>query len=73
MLQNFNTTNHDKWWIPIKLVLYALSESIERMVTLSQEPSLITREIEIFLDHFAILDIQQAGKYISRNYLYTFM
>jgi len=67
--QNFNTTSHDKWWIPIRLISNLfVYESIDRVVVSSQEFSLTIVAIP---DHWTILDIQQAGKYMSRNYLYT--
>jgi len=68
--QNFNTTGHGRWWIPIRLISnFFVYERIDSDVVLSQESSSL--KIKTFPDHWTILDIQQAGKYISRNYLYT--
>jgi len=69
--QNFNTTSYSKLWIPIRLILKPFSLGTLNRVLSSQEPSKsIIHTIE---DDWIIADIRaQAGKYVSRNYLYTF-
>jgi len=68
--QDFNITSHNKWWIPIRLISNFFScECIDHVMILWQKSSaFITETIP---DHWTMLDIQQAGKYISGNYLYT--
>jgi len=67
--QNFNTAIHDKWWIPIRLTSNLfVYENIDRDVILSQESSSFT--IETIPEHWAMLDIQKAGKYITKLFIH---
>jgi len=71
-MQNFYTTSYGKWWLPIRVLQLILKpnylQSTFRVLS-SQEPfSYIFHYIE---DDWVMIDNQQAGKYVSRNSLYT--
>jgi len=72
--QIFNTTSYGKWWIPIRLISSSfrsnLSESSFRVLSsVIPYSSIPYTLIEYF--HWIMIDIQQAGKYVPQNYLYT--
>jgi len=65
--QSFRTS-HGKWWIPIRLNFQNLN-LCEPYVLSSQNPTSNTLYIQ---DDWVIIDIRQAGKYVSK-YLYLFI
>jgi len=68
--QNFNI-NYGRWWIPIKLILKSfLLGTLKPLILSSQEPSI--NVFHTIQEDWIIVDIQQAGKYVLRNDLYTF-
>jgi len=69
LFQHFNTTSYSKWLIPLKLI-YFVKHDISR-----NKSTILTRGSPV-LNYTAqadwtIVDIQQAGKYVPQNYLYT--
>jgi len=73
MLQNFNTTSFGKWWIPVRLILkrFSLRNFWSTSDVLSSQKSFLSIFHSI-KDDWIMIDNQQAGKYVSRNFLYTF-
>jgi len=71
LLQKFNTIIHNEWWWkPIKLILKPDShEDIYIEVPLLEQSF---TAVYINSEKWMIIDIEQAGKYASQNYLYTF-
>jgi len=74
--QNFRTS-YGKWWIPTRLVLRPVSikgipswQSWRSYVLSSREPSFDTFHIQ---DHWIMIDIRQAGKYVSKLFIFIFI
>jgi len=65
LAQYFNATSYGKWWLPISIIKQSrLYEGIKVWLT-SQKPStLFTHKDE---QSWLLVDIQQAGKCVSRN------
>jgi len=63
--QNFNTSNYGNWWIPINIILKNnVPENFEVWLT-PRDPY---TEINYVTNHnWIIIDIRQAGNYLSRN------
>jgi len=64
LAQYFNATSYGKWWLPVIITKQYRSYGIKDWLT-SQKPSfLYTHKDE---QGWLLIDIQQAGKYVSRN------
>jgi len=69
--QNFNTSNYGNWWIPISIILKSnLPGTIEVWLT-PREP--YNKIDYITKDDWVMIDIRQAGNYLSRLLLYTYV
>jgi len=67
--QHFNTTSYGKWLIPVKLIHFVNNILRRRYTMLSRGfPSV---SINTAQADWTMIDIQQAGKYVPQNYLYT--
>jgi len=66
LLQNFGT-NHGKWWIPIRLIFQNIFWTL--YVLSSQNP---IADI-IYEGDWVMIDIRQAGKYVSKLFIFIFM
>jgi len=74
--QNFSTTSYSKWWIPTKLVLKPTSikgfHSGSQLfyVLSSQKPYSNVSHVQ---NEWIMIDIRQAGKYVSKLVIFIFM
>jgi len=66
--QNFSTS-YGKWWIPIRLILQNFNLRESHMLS-SQDPVSYTFYSR---EDFIMIDIRQAGKYVSKLFIFIFI
>jgi len=65
--QRLNATSYGKWWLPIIITItdqFSFLESIKVCLTSQQPSTYLTLRSE---QEWILVDVKQAGKYISRN------
>lgn len=68
LTQNFNASNYHKWWIPTNIMTKTSLDNTTKLWLTPRKPSVYIDYVE----DWTIVDIQQAGKYLLKDY-YTFL
>jgi len=66
--QHFNTTSYGEWLIPVKLIYFIKPVVRNNRIILTRESPVFNYTAQA---DWTMVDIQQAGKYVPQNYLYT--
>jgi len=69
--QHFNTTSYGKWLIPVKLIHFVKCDILRSNHTILAQGSLSV-SIDTAQTDWTMIDIQQAGKYVSKLFIFIY-